>query len=100
MLFKLMRVTRNNKIIEYLQRKVWLPPEMTALLTNLLKMVILIHFIGCAWGIVGVLHISEDKLNWLRTNKIEDESGLLRYTSSCYWAVVTICTVGYGEIHP
>lgn len=23
-----------------------------------------------------------------------------RYFTSCYWAVVTICTVGYGEIHP
>jgi hypothetical protein len=100
MLLKLMRVTRNNKVIEFLSTHLKLSPDGYALLSNLLKMITLIHFIGCAWGIVGVLTISEDSKNWLRATGIESESGILRYTSSCYWAVMTICTVGYGEINP
>jgi len=63
-------------------------------------MLILIHFIGCAWAIIGVINIEEAPYHWLRTSDNENKSGLERYMSSCYWAVVTICTVGYSEICP
>jgi len=95
-----MRLTRNNNIVEFFVNKFEMPAELSELLKNLLKMVILIHFIGCAWGIVGILTISDDRLNWLRKIHVENKTGIVRYTSSCYWAVVTICTVGFGEISP
>ena len=74
---------------------------MKELLKNFLRMVILIHFIGCVWAIMGSLFIAEERHNWLRsTTKLENKSPVDRYITSCYWAVVTMCTVGYGEISP
>ena len=74
--------------------------DIAELARNFQKMVLIIHFIGCTWAIVGVFNVSEDAHNWLRSTHQEDTSGLERYVTSCYWAVVTMCTVGYGEICP
>ena len=62
----------------------------------------LIHLIGCIWAIVGTMYETEKLYNWMRNPEatIIDSTGYEKYFTSCYWAVVTICTVGYGEIHP
>lgn len=31
---------------------------------------------------------------------IYDEEKVMQYVTSCYWAVTTIATVGYGDITP
>lgn len=82
-----------------MQSKVQVPSDIAELMRNFFFMLILIHFIGCVWAIVGVINITEDRNNWLRmSNHLENRSGLERYVTSCYWAVMTMCTVGYGEI--
>lgn len=78
-----------------------MPNDLAELLRNFARMCIIIHFLGCVWAIAGVFNITEEKENWLRmTDHIENKTGLERYVTSCYWAVVTMCTVGYGEIKP
>jgi hypothetical protein len=60
----------------------------------------MIHLIGSTWIIIGELNKDEVKDNWLRSMKLEDSDKILQYVTSCYWAVVTIATVGYGDITP
>lgn len=39
-------------------------------------------------------------ISWVNALGIDDESAATRYIAACYWAVVTISTVGYGDITP
>ena len=63
-------------------------------------MVFLLHVIGCIWAAIAVLTIDEERDNWIRDKDITNDSLVSKYISSCYWAVVTISTVGYGDITP
>jgi hypothetical protein len=63
-------------------------------------MLTLIHFTGCIWGIVGGLRQFDIFINWIREVNIQDESAFMRYITSTYWAVITVNTIGYGDIHP
>jgi voltage-gated potassium channel Kch len=38
--------------------------------------------------------------SWLQKYNIEDESNIIKYNYSIYWATTTIVTVGYGDISP
>ena len=39
-------------------------------------------------------------ISWINGLGIDNESVSTRYIAACYWAVVTISTVGYGDITP
>ena len=39
-------------------------------------------------------------ISWINALGIDNETVVTRYIAACYWAVVTISTVGYGDITP
>lgn len=99
---KLSKLAKNNKYLDWLTSRFAISDNFSELFKNLSRMIMLIHLIGSIWAIVGTMYVADKLYNWMRNPEatIIDASGIEKYFTSCYWAVVTICTVGYGEIHP
>ena len=99
-LLKILRIVRMSKIIERIINALHFTPAVSALAANLTKTTFLLHFIGCVWGIVAASTNMAVRENWIRSKGLESADSVTRYLTSCYWAVVTMNTVGYGEIAP
>ena len=97
---KILRMIRSSKILELITAKLQFDPTFTSLLNNLIRMVFLLHFIGCIWGIAAVSFQIEARDNWIRVMGLEESTIIYRYVTSCYWAVITMNAVGYGDIGP
>ena len=61
----------------------------------LLYSLFLAHNIACLWHLCSKLNPHK---NWLVSMKIQNESNFTKYIYSLYWTIVTIMTVGYGDI--
>lgn len=99
-LARVIRLFKNNKMMEYFISKINISSDIRIGIVSISRIIFMIHLIGSAWIIIGELNEVEVRDNWLRSNELEDASKLMQYVTSCYWAVVTIATVGYGDITP
>lgn len=97
---RITRLFKNNKLFEYLVSKISVSSDVQIGIASISRIIFMIHLIGSTWIIIGELNTIEEEQNWLRATFIIDSDKLMQYVTSCYWAVVTIATVGYGDITP
>ena len=57
----------------------------------------LAHILACFWHMCSFINKEN---NWLKSYQIENEVPSIKYLYSLYWTIVTIMTVGYGDIKP
>lgn len=98
-ILKIKRIVR--KIEDYFQFE-----DKNQGLFNLLKLlaqiIAMAHFFGCFWNYLAHWEINTLKLTdtWLHALEIQNAPWKIKYINSLYYSIVTMVTVGYGDISP
>ena len=73
-----------------------------ALFELLLTIILFSHLFACAWSILHRFEktIFIDQQTWMDNSKFIVDSILQKYIMSYYFSIITMCTVGYGDITP
>ena len=89
--------SNRNKLMKFAKSVLHIPPGIERLLWFIGTFILMIHIFCCIWIFIGKFN-SDSYDNWIHAQGMNDHSNFEMYTTSFYWAVTTLATVGYGDI--
>lgn len=97
-----LRIIRISAILKRIEEYLQLRGKKEGLF-QLLKLVVYIlflaHLSACVWHFLGDWEVKQGwESNWLESKGLAQETWKVRYFYSLYFAIVTMVTVGYGDI--
>lgn len=101
-LLKLIRVLKASRIFGRLQSRIGLSYAEMSLCKFGVILITMAHWIACVWHMSATL-LNDEWLNWATNYGMfapEGEQSFSKYTSSIYWALMTLTTIGYGDVVP
>mmetsp|Transcript_37721 Transcript_37721/g.27802 ORF Transcript_37721/g.27802 Transcript_37721/m.27802 type:complete len:162 (-) Transcript_37721:287-772(-) len=97
-LFKMLRLLNHNKSMKKLMDMIRLHSGIMRMITVIISVAFLVHIVGCVWFLAAKFEDFNPK-TWVVRNEYLDETPLVQYLASIYWAFCTLTTVGFGDIH-
>jgi len=94
---KLTRVFRASRILSRWNAVIGMSIALSQLGKYSLFMVVLSHWLACVWGLAPEFESYPDGENWMTAYKIDNETSS-KYIASLYWSIMTIGTIGYGDV--
>eukprot|EP00601_Ochromonadales_sp_CCMP2298_P003116 CAMPEP_0173170510 /NCGR_PEP_ID=MMETSP1141-20130122/1271_1 /TAXON_ID=483371 /ORGANISM="non described non described, Strain CCMP2298" /LENGTH=758 /DNA_ID=CAMNT_0014092399 /DNA_START=42 /DNA_END=2315 /DNA_ORIENTATION=+ len=95
-LFKLFHIFQLGEMIQSLK----IPPLVLVVLTVMAQIFFLAHIFACFWHYIALPSGDDQPRTWLTEFDFEKENMYERYIASMYYIIMTMLTIGYGDIHP
>ncbi|CAD8104029.1 unnamed protein product [Paramecium primaurelia] len=89
---------QNNDCFSAIQDLINLNSTTVRVLKFFGTVLVCVHIMGCLWYLVAKLNYFGPN-TWVYELDLLNKSEYELYLTSIYWAVATICTVGFGDIH-
>ena len=58
------------------------------------------HIMSCIFYLIGDIEFSNGRKSWLEMDDLYTAESSMGYLYAFYWSLMTITTIGYGDIHP
>ncbi|TMW57201.1 hypothetical protein Poli38472_003126 [Pythium oligandrum] len=96
-LVRLLRLFRISRILRRIQSAIFIRSTLAALLRYCLIVMFISHWFSCIFHAIAS---NSTGLNWIVVNKLQDPYGTKwdRYVAALYFAVMTLATIGFGDI--
>jgi len=87
-----------KKILQRFEELLFLDQNILALGKMIFRMLFVSHIFACFWFFVG--SVSDPRNNWIIKANLQDAQWTSQYLRSFYFIIVTVNTVGFGDITP
>lgn len=98
---RLAKLQRLNKLQDYLEEQFSISPSQMNLVMLMLQIFFVAHVFACFWHFLALPSTTTaNERTWITEGGFDDDSPTIQYIAALYYTIVTMLTVGYGDIHP
>mmetsp|Transcript_101028 Transcript_101028/g.253323 ORF Transcript_101028/g.253323 Transcript_101028/m.253323 type:complete len:723 (-) Transcript_101028:194-2362(-) len=103
-LAKMLRLTRMMKLWMKWQNQLGISFAMIRLSQSVSFTLVIVHWLACLWGYIGLTMLRSGKPSWLdkwaKEESFDVDSPLQVYNVALYFATTVLTTVGFGDTTP